>query len=65
MSFEAAWGFDPEKALQAQKRFQRVMLRLREAADDNTPRSGEPQEDIGIPAGSSAQIYELCRLFRS
>ncbi len=70
MSFEAAWGFDPEKVLRAQKFFQQVS----DATDPDTivdRETGEVElvvidpQDIRIPRGAAAQIYELRRMFRT
>jgi len=63
MSFEGAWGFDPEKALNAQKAFQRVLVRSGEVPKDGVCPLSEPN-DIRIPVSAISQVYELRRMFR-
>ena len=63
MSFEGAWGFDPEKALNAQKAFQRALIRSREVPREGVCLLSEPN-DMRIPVSVISQIYELRRMFR-
>jgi hypothetical protein len=63
MSFEGAWGFDPEKALNAQKEFQRVLVCTREVPEEEVCLLSEPDE-VRICVSTSSQIHELHRLFR-
>ena len=63
MSFEGAWGFDPEKALNTQKAFQRVLVRTRELLEEEVCLLSEPN-DVRIPVSAISQIYELRRMFR-
>lgn len=64
MSFEAAWGFDPERGLRDQRLFQEALGQMSEI-------EMHEQELIEIvPMGmkfaktAAAQIYELRRMFR-
>jgi hypothetical protein len=69
MSFEAAWGFDPEKVLRAQQLFQQVSDATNPDAI-NDRETGEVElvvidpRDVRIPRGAASQIYELKRMFR-
>jgi hypothetical protein len=67
MSFEAAWGFDPEKVLRAQRLFQRVSEDAISAKVEEVGTTElitiDPQ-DAKIPRGAASQIYELRRMFR-
>ena len=58
MSFEAAWGFDPDKVTQDQN------LSESEIDKDKLSYSAEEQRCARIPADVNAQIYELRRIFR-
>ncbi len=58
MSFEAAWGFDPDRAIQAQG------LSLSEIETDKFTYSAEEQRAARIPSGVHAQVYELRRMYR-
>ena len=61
MSYEAVWGFDPEKALEAQKQLQNAHG---EDASAEGCDSEQGAEDVRIAGGLIKQIYELRRLFR-
>jgi len=64
MSFEAAWGFDPEKALKAQQLFQKSTPHREDAlAHEGEDLNDSP--DARIPSSGEEQIYELRRMFRS
>ena len=58
MSFEAAWGFDPDKAMQANGFAQYKM------ETDEFTYSAEEQRAARIPSDMHAQIYELRRMYR-
>ena len=58
MSFEAAWGFDPDKAIQARS------LSASEIETDKSAYSAEEQRAARIPSDVHAQVYELRRMFR-
>lgn len=58
MSFEAAWGFDPDKAIQAQE------LSNSEIETDKSTYSAEEQRAARMPADVHAQVYELRRIYR-
>jgi hypothetical protein len=58
MSFEAAWGFDPDRAIQAQG------LSLSEIETDKFTYSAEEQRAARIPSDVHAQVYELRRMYR-
>ena len=58
MSFESVWGFDPDRAIQAEG------LSPSEVETDNTTYSAEEQRDARIPTDVHAQIYELRRMYR-
>ena len=58
MSFEAAWGFDPDKAIQANA-FSRSNTET-----DETTYSAEEQRSARIPSDMYGQIYELRRMYR-
>ena len=67
MSFEAAWGFDPEKVLRAQRLFQRVSedaISAKVEEVDNIELITIVSQDAKIPRGAASQIYELKRMFR-
>ena len=58
MSFEAAWGFNPEKAIQAQ---------ASSGSDTETEEStysAEEQRAARIPPAAHSQVYELRRMYR-
>jgi hypothetical protein len=63
MSFEAAWGFDPEKVLRAQKLFQEVSDFTNEGEISEVELVAIDPQEVGIPRGAAAQIYELRRMF--
>jgi hypothetical protein len=58
MSFEAAWGFDPNKAIQAQS------LSASGIETDKSAYSAEEQRAARIPSDVLAQVYELRRMYR-
>ena len=57
MSFEAVWGFDPDKVNQA------VSLPPSEIETEFTY-SAEEQRAARIPSDLHAQVYELRRMYR-
>ena len=57
MAFEAAWGFDPDKAMQANG-FARSNVK-----PDEFTYSAEEQRAARIPTDMHAQIYELRRMY--
>jgi hypothetical protein len=57
MSFEAVWGFDPHKVIQA------VGLPPSEIETEFTY-SPEEQRAARIPSDLHAQVYELRRMYR-
>ena len=59
MSFKSVWGFDPEEAIQAQRRFRGEIGTL-----EFTYNSVE-QQAAKIPPDVQSQIAELFRMFRS
>ncbi len=58
MSFNAAWGFDPDKATQANG------LTPSETEIDRSAYSVEEQRAARIPSDMHSQIYELRRMYR-
>jgi hypothetical protein len=58
MSFEAVWGFDPDKVIQA------AGLPPSELETDKVAYSAEEQRAARIPPDLHAQVYELRRLYR-
>jgi hypothetical protein len=58
MSFEAVWGFDPERVSQA------VGLPPSELETDQLAYSSEEQRGARIPSDLHAQVYELRRIYR-
>jgi hypothetical protein len=56
MSFEAEWGFDPDKAIQAD-------TPCEIEADKFTYSAGE-QRAARIPSDVRSQVYELRRMYR-
>jgi hypothetical protein len=58
MSFEAVWGFDPHRVIQA------VGLPPSETEMDKFTYSAEEQRAARIPPDLHAQIYELRRMYR-
>ena len=58
MSFEAAWGFDPYKAMQANR------LTASETETDESAYTAEEQRAARIPSHLNSQIYELRRMYR-
>ena len=63
MSFEAAWGFDPEKVLRAQKLFEQVSDATTEGEKSEADLVAIDPQEARIPRGAVAQIYELRRMF--
>ena len=57
MSFEAVWGFDPDRVIQA------VGLPPSEIETEFTY-SAEEQRAARIPSDLHAQVYELRRMYR-
>ena len=58
MAFEAAWGFDPDKAMQANG------VAPSNVKTDESTYSAEEQRAARIPSDTHAQIYELRRMYR-
>ena len=58
MSFEAAWGFDPDKVIQA------AGSPPSEIGTDKFTYSAEEQRAARIPPDLHAQVYELRRMYR-
>ena len=58
MSFEAVWGFDPDKVIQA------VGLPPSETETGEFTYSAEEQRAARIPSDRHAQVYELRRMYR-
>jgi len=58
MSFEAVWGFDPDRATQAEG------LPPSEMGTDKFTYSAEEQRAARIPSDLHAQVYELRRMYR-
>jgi len=58
MSFEAVWGFDPDKAMQAKG------LTPSEIKTDEVTYSAEEQRAARIPSDVQSQVYELRRMHR-
>jgi hypothetical protein len=58
MSFETVWGFDPDKAIQAEG------LPPSEMETDRFTYSAEEERAARIPSDLHAQVYELCRMYR-
>ena len=58
MSFEAVWGFDPDKAIQAQG------FSASDIETDKYTYSAEEQRAARIPSDVQVQVYELRRMFR-
>ena len=58
MSFEAVWGFDPDRVIQA------VGLPPSETDPDKFTYSAEEQRAARIPSDLLAQVYELRRMHR-
>lgn len=58
MSFEAAWGFDPYKAMQANG------STASETETDQSTYSAEEQRSARIPLAMHSQVYELRRMYR-
>ena len=58
MSFEAVWGFDPDRVIQA------VGLPPSEIETDKFTYSAEEQRAAHIPSDLHAQVYELRRMYR-
>ena len=58
MSFEAAWGFNPDKAIQANR------VTASETETDQSTYSTEEQRAARIPSDMHSQVYELRRMYR-
>jgi len=58
MSFESAWGFDPNAAIKAKD------LTTSEMETDECAYSAEEQKAARIPSNVWSQVYELRRLYR-
>ena len=58
MSFEAAWGFDPDKATQANG------VSASGIETDESTYSADQQRSARIPSDVHAQVYELRRMYR-
>ena len=58
MSFEAVWGFDPDKSMQANG------FTAPEIETDEFTYSSEEQRAARIPSDMHSQIYELRRMYR-
>jgi hypothetical protein len=58
MSFEAVWGFEPDKVIQG------VGLPPPEIETDKFTYSSEEQRASRIPSDLPAQVYELRRMYR-
>lgn len=58
MSFEAVWGFDPDKVMQANG------FTASEIETDEFTYSAEEQRAARIPSDVHSQIYELRRMYR-
>lgn len=58
MSFEAAWGFDPDQAIRAES------LSMSEIETDNFTYSADEQRAARIPSDVHSQVYELRRMYR-
>jgi hypothetical protein len=58
MSFEAVWGFDPDKVMQAKG------STPSEIETDKFTYSAEEQRAARIPSDLHAQVYELRRMYR-
>jgi hypothetical protein len=56
MSFEAVWGFDPDRVIQA--------VSPSEIETDKFTYSAEEQRAARIPSDVHAQVYELRRMYR-
>ena len=58
MSFEAVWGFDPNRVIQPEG------LSPSEIEADKFTYSAEEQRAARIPCDVHAQVYELRRMYR-
>jgi hypothetical protein len=58
MSFETVWGFDPDKAIQAQG------VPPSEMETEEFTYSAEEQRAARIPSDVHSQVYELRRMYR-
>ena len=58
MSFDAVWGFDPDKAIQAQR------VPPSGIETEKFTYSAEEQRAARIPSDVHSQIYELRRMYR-
>jgi hypothetical protein len=64
MSFEAVWGFDPERVSRSQSLFQQGPSYPQDAFDEEPEEYSDPVA-ARIPLRADEQVYELRRLFRS
>jgi len=66
MSFEGAWGFDPDSALRAQDLFRWIVAGSDIMAEETGKGVNDNNflGDARIPVSRDAQIHELQRLFR-
>jgi hypothetical protein len=58
MSFEAVWGFDPDRVMQAKG------LTPSEIETDKFTYSAEEERAARIPSDVHSQVYELRRMYR-
>ena len=58
MSFEAVWGFGPDRVMQAKG------LTPSEIETDKFTYSAEEQRAARIPSDVDSQVYELRRMYR-
>jgi hypothetical protein len=58
MSFEAVWGFDPDRAMQTNG------LTPSEIETDKFTYSAEDERAARIPSRVHSQVYELRRMYR-
>ena len=58
MSFEAVWGFDPDRAIQAQG------VPPSDIETEKFTYSAEEQRAARIPSDVHSQVYELRRMYR-
>ena len=58
MSFEAVWGFDPDRVIQSRG------LPPSDIETDKSTYSAEEERAARIPSDLHAQVYELRRMYR-
>jgi len=58
MPFESVWGFNPDKAMQAQS------LSQSEPETDHSGYSAAQQRAARVPGDVDSQVYELRRMYR-